>query len=293
MIKNLVLSGGGIKGFCFIGVLDLLYSEKILNNVHTFIGTSIGSLISMLLCLNYEINEIKYFISNFDFKKLEPTLSSNSSMGLDNGIKLNILIKHLIKYKIDNENITLLELYQLFNNELIVSVTCLTDQNICYFNYKNEPNLPVWLAVRMSTCVPAIYEPILYKNKLYIDGGGLDNFPIQLVNINNTLGITIFDDQVNEIENVYDYFKVILDCITRGHDKAKIRNCHKNVIKINASQYSFLKFDIEENIIQEMYQLGSKYAEDFLDKYYNQKYDLILTDCILDEILLESHSIFH
>ena len=53
MIKTLCLSGGGTKGICYIGAIENLESNNYLNlkNIDTFVGTSVGSIISFFLIL--------------------------------------------------------------------------------------------------------------------------------------------------------------------------------------------------------------------------------------------------
>jgi len=63
----LVMAGGGIKGFVFIGVIKYLEEINVLKNINTFIGTSIGGYYSILLSIGYTYNEIYSFVKSFDF----------------------------------------------------------------------------------------------------------------------------------------------------------------------------------------------------------------------------------
>ena len=60
MIKNLVFSGGGVKGYSFIGCLKALEELNITQEIKAISSTSIGSLFSILLMLR--IKSVQRFI---------------------------------------------------------------------------------------------------------------------------------------------------------------------------------------------------------------------------------------
>ena len=70
MYNKLVLSGGGINGIIFIGILKYLEEHNMINNLNVFVGTSIGSLINTLIILKYKSSEIEDFILKFNFSDI-------------------------------------------------------------------------------------------------------------------------------------------------------------------------------------------------------------------------------
>ena len=48
MITNLVLSGGGIKGLSYIGVVKYLEEKKLLKNINKIAASSIGAIFGLL-----------------------------------------------------------------------------------------------------------------------------------------------------------------------------------------------------------------------------------------------------
>jgi predicted acylesterase/phospholipase RssA len=54
----IILGPGGVKGFLQLGLLYILTQNNFLDDVHTYIGVSIGSIISLLVVCNYSIDEI-------------------------------------------------------------------------------------------------------------------------------------------------------------------------------------------------------------------------------------------
>ena len=64
-IENLVISGGGPAGFAFYGVLKELSKQGVINiaNIKNIFATSAGSIISVILALDYTWEELdKYLI---------------------------------------------------------------------------------------------------------------------------------------------------------------------------------------------------------------------------------------
>ena len=63
--KAICLSSGGIKGYYTLGCLHYLYEQNKLNDIKFYIGTSIGSVICILLIINYSpIDILKYLCIN-------------------------------------------------------------------------------------------------------------------------------------------------------------------------------------------------------------------------------------
>ena len=53
MYDTIIISGGASKGIAALGSLQALIDRKLLDNVKRYIGTSIGSIISYLICIEY------------------------------------------------------------------------------------------------------------------------------------------------------------------------------------------------------------------------------------------------
>jgi predicted acylesterase/phospholipase RssA len=72
------MSGGGIKCFSFIGVIEYLELNYNFNpsEINSWIGTSAGAILSYFYVLGYTTEDIKTFIMDFDFMKMEPLISA-------------------------------------------------------------------------------------------------------------------------------------------------------------------------------------------------------------------------
>ena len=86
---TICLSGGGINGLNMLGSLKYLNDNNIIQKkkLNTFIGTSVGSLINLLLVLNYKINTIIKIVYKLDFNKIELDFDLDNFLenyGIDN-----------------------------------------------------------------------------------------------------------------------------------------------------------------------------------------------------------------
>ena len=251
-IDTLCFSGGGTKGLFFIGAIKALVEKKVfdLNKINKFIGTSAGALFAFLLCIGYTNDEIEEFILNFDFSKLEPDVDCEdlfNSYGIDDGTKLDYLLKRLLQYKLNKKSITFSELFELTNKELIVTATCINNSKVKYFNYKFTPDDDVILAIRMSVSVPFYFFPVKYEGNQYIDGGILDNYPIQFGDRNTTIGLVVLSEKYNKIKDFGNYMIKVIKLILNANLINKIRFYKDCTIGIISSEKNFidLKLDIK------------------------------------------------
>lgn len=265
-IKNiktkLILSGGGVKGIAHLGALQALQDQGILQNIDTYAGTSIGAVIGALLIIGYQPNEIFKVVDMLDLKKVKGILFGNllKLLGLDDGNKMQIVIKKLFAGKNIDPEITFLELYERTNKTLFITAVCLNDKKTYYFSHITNPNMPVTLAIRMSISIPIYFVPVTYKGKLFIDGGCIDNYPIHLFNdcLDSVIGIYLSQNQdnVTNINNIEDYLINIIDCLFEGVTYNSLKGYEEYSIKIRLNKTSVVDFHINKEMRQKMFQDG-------------------------------------
>lgn len=225
----LVVGGGGIKGLCALGAITRLNELKILRQPEILCGTSCGAMICILLLIGYSSVDICDLLVELDFTMLFKIdiedIFDSPHVGLGTNDKFIVILKKLMKNKGINPNITFKELYKLIPRQLIVTGTCINDMTLHYFSAKNTPNMPVSLAVQISMTVPVMFKPIHYDGKLWIDGGCLNNYPIEPFqnNLDDVIGINL--DGIDKDNNKYEcktfedqqsYLGQILACLIRG-----------------------------------------------------------------------------
>lgn len=258
MIDTLILSGGGNKCLSFLGSLKYLLETKkiILDDLKTIIGVSGGIIFITPLLLGYSIDEmIQIFLQTNQLNLLNYENFSIQNFFNDYGIFDNNLFNFYTtifeKYKGFN-NLTLKEFHKITNKNLIGKVVNLTKNKIEYINYKSHPNLKLSLLIQMTTCIPIIFKPIIYKNNYYVDGGLCGNFPKEINKSKNYLGLNILNSDENNIENLFDYLLSIKKLIGRTQNNKN----NKNIINLKIN-ISVLDLDIplenKKKIIKEGY----------------------------------------
>ena len=278
-LKNLVISGAGTTGIGFLGILKYLDECNILTDISSFTGTSMGSILCFLITIDYSILELIEFCKYFKFFKLVSQGNLDNllyNFGFENINKLYYVLKRLTEAKKFDSKITFKEHFEKTKLKLTVCGCCLSDSKTYYFNYDTYPDMEVLLAIKISCCIPLIFEPITFEDKLWIDGGITNNYPINFHddNIDNTLGICIFDDCLNKCEikpqNITDYIASVFKCIIYSDCYKNVYLYKNNTIKYNCDISCFSKFNINFNDINDMIENGYNCAihnKEIIDKF--------------------------
>lgn len=271
---TICLSGGGIKGFSFLGALDYLQSNSYidLNLINNWIGTSAGSILSFLFTLGYSIHELGDFILDFNFSKLEPDVSIDNLLenhGIDNGSKLLYIIQIFLNEKYGVEDISFKKHWELTNKKLTIIGTNFTKGKEVAFNYLTTPEMSVITAVRISFSVPFFFTPVLYDSDYWVDGGFVNNFPIKYCNPETTLGIYIKYSCCNQLINI---FSLISGCLSILADTVSNKDCERTkyrIIEIFNDQNDFINFNLDRDKKLKIINLGQIYAKKYIEEFKN------------------------
>lgn len=282
MIKNLIISGGSIRGFIFIGAIKYFEEINILENIQTFTGTSIGACLSLCLNLNFTSKElidifVNVNIDNSQNINIDTIFNFFEEYGLDNGDKIINIFKILINKKLQklnsvyNENITFIELFNLTNKKLTMIGCCLNNMEAIYYDYISTPDFKIIDALRISFSIPFIFKPIKIDNKFYVDGAIINNYPIELYDIDNTIGLvtTNIDIDNNEITNIENYIASILFTSYTINLKNKIKEYNSNTINL---EYDLNSFDFSINKENRLKIINSGYEQTNI--IYNKKINI-------------------
>ena len=201
--QNLVMEGGGIRGFAYVGAFEVLDSLHILKDIKRVGGTSAGAIEAMLLSLGYTISEMKTVAMHIPLKQLNDGFvlggfrRMKKDLGFFKGIASAAWIEQLIENKTGDGNITFGELHRQSAakgyKDLYVTGTDLTYQCLRIFSYESYPNMKIKDAVRISMSVPLYFRPVYINDSgvvfqkndasslhLMVDGGLLSNYPIEM-----------------------------------------------------------------------------------------------------------------
>ncbi len=192
---GLVLGGGGARGAAHIGVLKVLERERI--PIHAIAGTSVGAIIGGLYSAGYSPEEIEQMIGSIDWidifhdgtaradqpmRQKETDLGSvaNLEIGVVNGQltipttlvrgqKLGLLLRRMFLGRSNVETF----------DDLPIPFRCVaTDIGVVKPVVFSSGDLA--LAVRSSMAVPGAFAPVKHDGKVLVDGGIVDNLPIDV-----------------------------------------------------------------------------------------------------------------
>lgn len=191
--NNLVFEGGGVKGIAYVGALEVLEEEGILQNVKRVAGTSAGAMMAVLVGLRYTADEVKEILWDLNFKKfmdssfgiVRDTSRLLNEYGWYKGDYFRNLMADLIKRKTGNSEITFEKLAETkqYRDIHLVGANLSTGASVM-FSAKDTPEVKVADAARVSMSIPLFFasvKGVLGKNDdcTYVDGGLLDNYSIK------------------------------------------------------------------------------------------------------------------
>ena len=185
-LKNLVLSGGGLLGISYIGLLKYLEECNIISQIKTITGSSAGAIFGTFFAIGYKSAELETQVKTIVFKNYmkinaESLLNFPRNKGFESGRLLMEYIKDRIRDKTNNPDITFFQLYEQYQIALQIGTTNLTTYKFEIFNHINTPDIPVYLAIRASIAIPFVFEPIIINGNLYCDGGLIENLPMEYI----------------------------------------------------------------------------------------------------------------
>jgi len=205
--KNLVLEGGGVRGLAYAGVFSVLEEKKIMQQIENVGGSSAGAIAGMMISIGYSASEIDSLMLDLPLQKFNEGRFGivgkykrlKSDFGIYKGGAFERWLQQLVAHKTGNPLLTFGELHQLhlYNNfykDFYCTGTNLSKQQLEIFSYRNTPDMPLALAVRISGTIPLYFEPVALDNRLkkikrndtlsfvnyYVDGGMLCNYPISM-----------------------------------------------------------------------------------------------------------------
>ena len=157
---GLALSGGGVRGISHLGVLKALNELGIYPTKVT--GSSAGSIAGAMYCQGYQPEEVlKIILETNYFRFMRPAISWKGIL------KMESLADLFKVYLPHNE-------FAKLKTPLTVAATDIRKGKVVYFD-EGELIKPI-LA---SSCIPGMFEPIQIGNRFLVDGGVLNNLPVE------------------------------------------------------------------------------------------------------------------
>jgi len=273
-IKNiLILSGGGLNGFATLGAVQKLFDLNILVSPDIYCGTSVGSTISLLLNIGYTPINIFNLLLIIDVSKLIENKIDNileeTCFGLYSPEPIIDFLGLFMSKKNIDPDITFIDLFKKTSAKLFITGTCINDINLYYFSVDHTPNMKVLEAIRISMSLPIFFKPYFYDNKYWIDGGCINNYPIDLFNdkLDDVIGVNIHDNYYNaEFEDIQTYIVSVIKSILKGQHYYKNNIFSKYTVDIKCPSNTGNNWDITNTIKKELYDIGYNSVSSYLEK---------------------------
>lgn len=292
MLVDGVFSGGGIKGFAFVGALQVLEENDI--HFERVAGTSAGAILAAFLAAGYTVDEIETMLDELDVTTfLDPPktvlpfpfmkwINLYFRMGLYQGKALEKWFYEKLSdrnvYTFDDLPTGSLKLIasDLTNGTMLVLPDDLSKYGV------NPGTFSVAKALRMSCGVPFFFQPVKLKvskgESIVVDGGVLSNFPIWLFEDESgkkerpVLGLKLSnpreDMEPHKINNGLNLFEALFTTMKDAHDERYISRIHeKNIIFIPVENYSATKFDLDDETKERLIEIGRSRTTQFLKSW--------------------------
>ena len=158
---GLALSGGSTRGAAHIGVLQVLEREGIRPQV--IAGTSTGAIIGAAYAAGVPVDQISHMFLETSWPNLLSIAWSNR-LSLFDTEPLAAFIR---------ANIGDISFEELPRPFACVACDLLTGERVVF------DHGPVAEAVRASAAVPGLFSPVMQNGRMLVDGGLLDNLPVE------------------------------------------------------------------------------------------------------------------
>ena len=291
---GLVLSGGGAKGAAHIGVLK--YIEEMGIPIDYIAGTSMGSIVGGMYALGYSSDEILEIISSVDWDRLISNNVDRREISYENKNEISTQVLTIpFSLSTDKEELQT----RSFKNSLpsgIVSgdniINLFNSLSVGYSDPIDFDKLPIPFvciatnmmngdakvmdeglftkALRASMAIPILFDPITIDSSLYVDGGIVNNFPVdqcRAMGADYVIGVSMspgLESDTDNLSSILTQAKQLLTIIT-DKEVENYSNLCDIFIKPDLMGVGMLSFDAESvaRITESGYQAAKEQEASF------------------------------
>lgn len=214
MIEHLVISSAGPNGLVQLGMLQQLQEESILDvsTLKSIHGSSAGSILGVLLAIRAPIQEVAdYFIQRPLDKwfKIDMEKMFTHKGIVDSSCFEELLTPFFNAYDIPL-TFTMKDLYERTGIDIHIYTTSVTDMCSVDLNHHTFPDISVIQAIAMSSSIPFLMTPVVYKDEYYIDGGLVKHCPIPDVDLDTVLIVLMDHKKTVNLDSPIDFMQHIM-----------------------------------------------------------------------------------
>ncbi|WP_395764652.1 patatin-like phospholipase family protein [Stutzerimonas balearica] len=240
---GLVLSGGAARGLAHIGVLKALEEQGV--RIDAIAGTSMGAVIGGLYASGYTVAELEQLARTLDWRqvlsddpprpdvpfrrkqddrdflvKRKLSFRDDGGLGLPLGViqgqNLALLLERLLVHVSDTRDFDRLPI-----PFRAVATDIANDQKVIF----RSGHLPQ--AIRASMSIPAVFAPVEIEGRLLVDGGMVDNIPMDVARDMGVDRLIVVDIGTplmprDELLTVVDVLNQSITMMTRRNSEAQL-----------------------------------------------------------------------
>ena len=238
MTTGLVLSGGGVRGIAHIGAIKALEEHGIVPS--HIAGTSAGAIVGALYAGGCSWQEILDF-----FKKTELFSLNNYAKGKPGFLDTEKFYDQFKTY-LPHDSFDSLKI------PLYITATNLLDGTLHTFH-----NGELIKPILASAAVPGFFAPVQMADGYFVDGGTLNNFPVDLIRAqcDHIVGVYVNPFASVEIKDLSHVNKVLeraYQVMVTHETTRKFKDCDLLVRPRNMDQYGIFSF----RYIDKIFDLG-------------------------------------
>jgi NTE family protein len=243
---GLVLSGGGARGLAHIGAIKALNEAGIFPEVIS--GVSAGAIAATLIADGHKPDEILKMFNQAKLSKIVELILPKKGL-----LKMTGLIK------IISQNLRA-SVFEDLSIPIYIGATDLNNGKTVYFS-KGDLLKPVVA----SATIPVMFAPMKIENIMYVDGGVLNNFPIEplLKKCNFIIGIHVNPfGYIDDFNGMISVAERSFHLAFANHIGKKINKCDIFIEPAGLKNYRLL--DVAK--IDEIFQLGYEETKKMLEE---------------------------
>lgn len=271
--RVLIVGPGGVKGVAAIGCISLLETYGLLAHVDTFAGVSVGSIISLLLVIGYNGEQIEAISNTLDMNMDIPQniiTTFQQTRGLFSSDSMRQQLTQLVYDKMSYIP-SMSQLQKETGRSLVTTCYDEVNNDTIYMDYQATPNLNCVEAVIRSMSIP-----ILISSTRYVDGALGNPYPVDYFDngTTNILGISLVTqyDTTRIISRITNLIQAPIQ--QRIHSIIQASSEHCRHIAIDCGNVDGISLKVEEDQRADLYKRGQEAARVFWQHLNTASYDV-------------------
>ena len=274
---RICLSGGGIKGFAHIGVLETLQEHGLLKAVHEYLGISAGALCAFCLAIGCSLPELRRFALLLDFGLIrdvdpETALNFSETFRIDTGANVKKLLSAILRGKKLDPECTFAELEtKKLGPSLRVFATNINTCRAEEFSAKATPGIEIRFAVQASLSIPIYFTPMRHPESghLFLDGGLMCSSPFIYLSDEDkitALSVAFGDDHKprETVETIYEFVSQLYYSTDYEHSRQIKTKWSAQTIIVPCGSINTVDFEASQESKEEIMTIGRDAARIFL-----------------------------